>query len=75
MDHRREIYDFPVPFHAVYWAEFKQEGQRLPQADHVQYLILPPDIPDAQTKQIFDAVKADFVTVYRSPYVVVMKRR
>lgn len=74
LDHRVEIYEFPVPFRAEYWGEFKQEGQRLPQADHVSYLILPASL-DPPDQAILDRIKSDFATIYASANVVVMKRR
>ena len=40
-DHREEIYMFPNPFKGSYWGTFKQEGQRLPQADRVEYILVP----------------------------------
>jgi hypothetical protein len=75
LDHRREIYDFPVPFKAQNWGTFKQEGQRLPQADHVDYVVVPPVMPDIATERILEEIRPDYVTVYRSPYVVVLKRK
>ncbi len=42
MAHRREVYFFPNPFRAVYYGvgtEF--EGERLPAADRVEYVVLP----------------------------------
>ena len=39
VDHRTKIYMFPNPWKAVYWATFKQEGQRLPIADTVDWVL------------------------------------
>jgi uncharacterized membrane protein len=44
LDHRTRIYEWPTPFHAAYWALYHQEGQRLPFANQVQYLVLPVDL-------------------------------
>lgn len=44
LDHRTRIYEWPTPFRAEYWALYHQEGQRLPFADQVQYLVLPVDL-------------------------------
>ena len=41
LDHRRRIYEFPVPWRARYWGTFDREGQRLPEADDVDYLLVP----------------------------------
>src|SRR5205085_6488791 len=42
--HRKQIYMWPTPFAAVDWSTFKQEGQRLPRASKVEYLLLPPQL-------------------------------
>jgi hypothetical protein len=41
IDHRTRIYMWPNPFRAQYWDTFQQEGQRLPFANQVQWLVLP----------------------------------
>lgn len=37
---RQHIYEFPVPWSAQNWADFGQEGQRLPQADLIEYVLI-----------------------------------
>jgi hypothetical protein len=44
IDHRRRIYMWPTPFSAQYWGLYRQEGQRLPFAGQIQYLVLPTDL-------------------------------
>ena len=61
--HRKRIYMWPTPFRAVYWKTFKQEGQRLPEADDVQYLMLPPNLSD--NPNVFKSIKDQF-TVRRA---------
>ncbi|HEY2300511.1 MAG TPA: DUF2079 domain-containing protein [Acidimicrobiales bacterium] len=41
IDHRTRIYMWPNPFRAQYWDRFQQEGQRLPFADQIRWLVLP----------------------------------
>lgn len=41
IDHRTRIYMWPTPFAAKYWDTYRQEGQRLPFAGQIQYLLLP----------------------------------
>jgi len=74
IDHREEVYMFPNPWKASYWGTFKQEGQRLPQADRVQYLLLPSQL-DAEPKAVLDGIKADFDVVYDQGGVVLLRRR
>jgi len=73
ISHRPEIYMFPNPFKASYWGAFKQEGQRLPQADRVQYLLLPTQL-DREPKEVLDGIRAQFETVYEEDGVLLMRR-
>src|ERR1700739_4873500 len=41
LDHRRYCYQWPTPFRATYWGLYTQEGQTLPSASTVQYLVTP----------------------------------
>jgi uncharacterized membrane protein len=74
IDHREEIYMFPNPFHASYWGTFKQEGQRLPQADRVEY-ILVPTVLDPEPQGIFNTVRAGYDTVYEAGNVTLVKKK
>ena len=74
LDHRREIYDFPVPWVAQYWGDLKHEGERLPQADHIDYVIIPPDAGgDPVNQRVLAEIRPDYTEVYSSPYVIVLK--
>jgi uncharacterized membrane protein len=44
IDHRTRIYMWPNPFQAQYWDRFQEEGDRLPFADQVRWLVLPTDL-------------------------------
>ncbi|MEA2704221.1 MAG: hypothetical protein QOD63_2166, partial [Actinomycetota bacterium] len=67
-------YMFPNPFRGSYWGTFKQEGQRLPQADRVEY-ILVPTILDPQPKAVLDEVRGDFDKIYEEGNVTLLKRK
>jgi uncharacterized membrane protein len=41
LDHRVHVYLWPTPFSASHWKLFYQEGQRLPQAETVEYILVP----------------------------------
>lgn len=41
LDHRQYCYQWPTPFRATYWGLYTQEGQTLPSAGTVQYLVIP----------------------------------
>jgi len=74
IDHREQVYMFPNPWKASYWGTFKQEGQRLPQSDQVQYLLLPSQL-DPEPKAVFDAIKEGFDVLYDQEGVVLLRRK
>jgi uncharacterized membrane protein len=74
VDHREEIYMFPNPFQASYWGTFKQEGQRLPQADRVEYIFVPTAL-DPEPQAIFNRIRVDYDTVYEAGNVTLVKKR
>ena len=60
VDRRVFIYQFPTPFEATFWGLSDHEGQRLPEADTIEYVFLPVDLEDRYVPA-WDAVKDDFV--------------
>lgn len=74
LDHRERIYMFPNPWKAQYWGTFKQEGQRLPEADDVEYVMLPTTL-DPEPKAVFDSIRGEFETVYEAGGVTLVRRR
>ena len=74
LGHREEIYKFPNPWKASYWGTFEQEGQRLRQADRVEYLIVPMQLP-TEAKAVLDAIRSDFTMVYDQDGVQLLVRR
>ncbi len=41
LTHRRWVYQWPTPFRATLWGLYRHEGQPLPAAATVQYLVIP----------------------------------
>lgn len=72
--HREGIYSFPNPWKASYWGTFNQEGQRLPQADGVDYILVPSDL-DPSSKAVLDSIRPEFETVYDQDGVLLLKRK
>ncbi len=75
LDHRTQIYQWPTPFAAQYWALYTQEGERLPFADTVQYVVLPAPAdlsPPDQT--VWKSISHQFVAVGHGGGVVVYRR-
>jgi uncharacterized membrane protein len=62
LDHRVRIYQWPTPFRATYWGLYNQEGERLPFADQVQYLVLPIDL-NGIDEQVFQSISEQFTLV------------
>jgi uncharacterized membrane protein len=73
LDHRVGAYQWPTPFHASYWGQWKQEGQRLPVADTVQYLFLPVQL-SADDQKVFDQIRPEFQVVKQVGYAMLLKR-
>jgi uncharacterized membrane protein len=73
VDHRTRVYMFPTPFSAQYWDTFHQEGQRLPFADQVQYLLLPLDLT-GQDEDVLNSIKGNFEIVREVGGVALYRR-
>lgn len=74
LTHRKEIYMFPNPFSASYWGTFKQEGQRLPQADRVEYILLPTAL-DPEPKGYFEQIRGGYDVVYEAGNVTLVRKK
>jgi hypothetical protein len=75
LDHRTQIYQWPTPFAAQYWGLYTQEQQRLPFADTVQYVVLPPPADLAPNdRATWNSISHQFVTVGQGGGVVVYRR-
>ena len=46
LTYREEIYDFPNPWYASYWGDGSMGGERLRQADTVDFVLIPETIGD-----------------------------
>ncbi len=64
VDRRELVYMWPNPFFASHWKLFAQEGQRLPEADRVEYLLLPTRLDDHAA--VFDAIAPGFTQIARA---------
>jgi uncharacterized membrane protein len=73
LDHRTRIYEWPNPFQAEYWGLYTQEGQRLPFADQVEYVVLPVGL-SAPDRQVLASISKHYVAVGQQGGVVVYRR-
>ncbi len=72
IDHRTRVYMWPTPFAAHYWGLYRHEGERLPFAGDVQYLVLPSPLTGTDAS-VFSGIASRFspvdegggVTLYR----------
>ncbi|HTV11449.1 MAG TPA: DUF2079 domain-containing protein [Acidimicrobiales bacterium] len=79
IDHRRFIYMFPTPFSQSYYGNPTYDGEELPLAPTVQYLLLPSCISCdgnlGETDQIvFNRIASAFRVVARASGVVLYER-
>ena len=73
LDHRLYCYQWPTPFRATYWHLYTQEGQTLPFAGTVQYVVIPRQL--SQDDQIvFDRIAPQFQLVAGGGGVEVYRR-
>lgn len=68
LDHRRQIYMWPNPFHARYWGDLKEEGMPLPFESQVRYVVLPTWILSSDTTwpevaPLFHPVRSDAAAI------------
>lgn len=78
LTHRERVYEFPNPFRAHWWGLQKEEGQRLPEADSVDYVVLAKDaayLGDPEVRAAVASLQGDFVTAYDSESVLLLHRR
>jgi len=73
IDHRTRIYMWPNPFQAEYWDTFKQEGQRLPFANQIQYLVLPTNLTGSDG-QVFASIASQYQVVAEDGDVAVYRK-
>jgi uncharacterized membrane protein len=73
LDHRLYCYQWPTPFRATYWDLYIQEGQTLPEAARVRYLVIPTDRTGVD-QSTFAAVAHQFTLVTSGGGVSVYKR-
>jgi uncharacterized membrane protein len=74
LDHRDRAYQWPTPFRAQYWGVWNQEGQRLPFAGDVQYVVLPVQL-SAEDQPVFDQIRSNFAVVKQRGYAMLLQRR
>jgi uncharacterized membrane protein len=74
IDHRTRVYMWPTPFSALYWGLYTQEGERLPFAGQIQYLVLPTPLTgsDATT---FAGISNQYRVVKQVGDVVVYEKK
>lgn len=76
LEHREEIYEFPVPWRARNWGTFDREGQPLPdRAARVEYVVVPLPM-DPSDQAVFDVEVAPRFgeVVYQADNVLVVRR-
>lgn len=72
--HREHIYEFPVPWRAQNWGDFSQEGERLPQADLIDYVLV--EVPmEPELQEIVDSLEEEaFLPIFRADGILLLRR-
>jgi len=75
LTHREQIYELPTPWRAANWSDYRFEGQRLPEAEQVDYVLLSPRQADPVGLALIPMLKEEgFVTIYESRALLLLKR-
>lgn len=73
--HRTQIYELPTPWRATNWSDYRTNGQRLPEADQVDYVLLSPRWDEPDDVALVQTLRNEgFVTIYGSPGLLLLKR-
>ncbi len=74
--HRTHIYEYPNPYRATNWGNGDLNGQRLPQADTVEYLILPPESALSDVDgAVFEDIRDDYVVIHEDDHLMLLRAR
>lgn len=74
LTHREQIYEFPVPWRAANWGDFSQEGERLPFAEEVEYVLVPVEM-GGDLEDIVRSLPAEgFTVIHRAGGFEVLER-
>jgi uncharacterized membrane protein len=78
LDHRTQVYLFPNPFSQAYYGDPAHNGQELPSASHVRYLLLPAciscDANVAAYQGVFDRFKSQFHEIDKASSAILYER-
>jgi len=76
--HREQVYMFPNPFSTTLYGDAelrRNEGQRLPMADDVEFVMLPPQFSVRDGYLVWEAVRGDFELVIANDHWQLWQRR
>ena len=74
LDHRTQIYLWPTPFDTQNYGLFNNNGDRLPQAANVQYIMLPVPITSDDDPTVFASISSKFTMVKQDDGIGLFKR-
>lgn len=75
MANRESVYVFPNPYFASYWGDDSQKGQRLPQADDVEYVMVSPNGLGKEGAAVYkDLPDEGFVSIFEERGIVVLRK-
>ncbi len=74
LSHREEIYEFPNPFKSRNWGDGRNNGERLPEAETVEYVIVPDGLSPEDDAVLGREVRRDFETIYLNELYEVLRR-
>jgi uncharacterized membrane protein len=75
LTYREDIYEFPTPWRAQNWADGSNDGERLPVADEIEYVMVPDEMePDLQ-RIVDDLRSRDYSTIHHERGYIVLRKQ
>lgn len=76
LGHRRHVYQWPTPFRAEYWGDWRQEGKRLEVESKLVDYVLVTNVTDPRDRAIVEELRdTDFEPIFENLGVLVLRRR
>ncbi|MBA3655214.1 MAG: DUF2079 domain-containing protein [Actinobacteria bacterium] len=75
LDHRDEIYEFPVPWYSQNWGDGRRNGALLPQSRHVDYIVIVESVLNDRDRGILRGLEeSQFERIGQTGDIVLLKR-
>jgi uncharacterized membrane protein len=74
LTYREDIYEFPNPWRAQNWADGSRDGERLPVADEIEYVVIPNEMEPDLERIVDDLQSSDYSTIHHERGFTVLRK-